>query len=101
MSNALSLSSRKSQTRGEDLIVEDGMGFHILQARRRVSLSASGSFTVDKSFAKEKLRKSTLGSYLPELVTLGGTVPTDATWDRVQEMKVGGSLVQNTCFSYP
>ncbi|KAH0501470.1 Centrosomal protein of 41 kDa [Microtus ochrogaster] len=87
MSNALSLSSGKSQTRGEDLTVEDGMGFHILQARRIVSLSASGSFTVDKSFAKEKLRKSTLGSYLPELVTLGGTVLTHATRDLVQEMK--------------
>lgn len=74
------------------------MGFHILQARRRVSLSASGSFMVDKSFAKEKLRKSTLGSYLSALVTLGGTVPTRATWDRVQEMKVGGSLSRTHAF---
>lgn len=64
------------------------MGFHILQTKRRVSPSASGSFTVDKSFAKEKLRAGTFGSYLPELVTLGETVPTHATWDHVQEMKV-------------
>lgn len=64
------------------------MGFHILQARRRVSPSASGSFTVDQSFAKEKLRAGTFCSFLPELVTLGETVPTHATWDHVQEMKV-------------
>lgn len=56
-------------------VVKDGMGFPILQARRRVPISTSDSFTLDQGFAQEKLRKGTFGSYLSELATSGGTVP--------------------------
>lgn len=56
-----------------------------------------GSLTVDKGFAKEKLRKDTLGSYLPKLETWGvvgwgGEIPTGVTWGHMRKLPV-----QNTC----